>query len=70
MLPRYCDGVSRRELLKIGSIGGLSMADMFRLQQMAPAAEATSRDDINCIFLFIVGGMPQQDMWDVKPDAP
>lgn len=70
MLPSYCDGISRREALKIGSIGGLSMADLFRLQQLAPAAEAASRDDVNCIFLFIVGGMPHQDMWDVKPDAP
>ncbi|MCP4511797.1 MAG: DUF1501 domain-containing protein, partial [Fuerstiella sp.] len=24
----------------------------------------------NCIFIFIVGGMPHQDMWDLKPDAP
>lgn len=70
MLPRYCDGVSRRELLKIGSIGGLSLAELFQLQQFAPAAEAASRDDINCIFLFVVGGMPHQDMWDIKTDAP
>ena len=26
--------------------------------------------DINCIFLFALGGQPHQDMWDVKPDAP
>ena len=44
------------------------MAEIMRLQQ----ACATSSDgsDVNCIFLFIVGGMPHQDMWDLKPDAP
>ena len=24
----------------------------------------------SCIFLFLWGGPPQQDMWDMKPDAP
>ena len=70
MFPRYCDGVRRRDFLKLGSIAGLSMAEILRLQQLAPANDQKKRDDINCIFLFIVGGMPQQDMWDLKPDAP
>ncbi len=70
MLPEYCDGMKRRELLKLGSIAGLSMAEVAYLQQLAPAAEKNKRDDINCIFLFILGGMPHQDMWDLKPDAP
>ncbi|MDA0284036.1 MAG: DUF1501 domain-containing protein, partial [Planctomycetota bacterium] len=62
--------LSRREMLKLGSIAGLSMAEILHLQKIAPAADAKSRDDINCIFLFIVGGMPHQDMWDLKPHAP
>src|SRR5262249_39214641 len=24
----------------------------------------------SCIYLFLWGGPPQQDMWDMKPDAP
>ena len=64
------NNLSRREVLKLGSIAGLSMAEILHLQQVAPAKEAGSRDDINCIFLFIVGGMPHQDMWDLKPNAP
>jgi hypothetical protein len=70
MFPRYCDSVKRREFLKLGSIAGLSMAEILRLQSIAPAADKKRRDDINCIFLFVVGGMPHQDMWDLKPDAP
>jgi len=68
MLPEYCDGIRRRDMLKAGSLGGLSLAEVLWMQQ-AFAAE-TSRRDINCIFLFALGGMPHQDMWDVKPEAP
>lgn len=58
----------RRDFLKIGSIAGLGMADIMRLQHSCAAA--TEGSDVNCIFIFIVGGMPHQDMWDLKPDAP
>lgn len=68
MFPRYCDGIKRRELLKVGAISGLSLADALRVQSFA--GETAAREDINCIFLFIVGGMPHQDMWDLKPNAP
>ncbi len=37
--------------------------------QSTLAAEGAQRD-VNCIFIFILGGMPHQDMWDLKPDAP
>lgn len=60
---------NRRDFIRIGSIAGLGMADLFRLQQLQ-AAEHSHRSDVNCIFIFIVGGMPHQDMWDLKPNAP
>ena len=60
---------NRREFLRVGSIAGLSLAEVMRLQE-ACATETAKTNDINCIFIFIVGGMPQQDMWDLKPDAP
>ncbi|MDA1053361.1 MAG: DUF1501 domain-containing protein [Planctomycetota bacterium] len=59
---------NRRDFLRVGTIGGLSLAEMMRLQETC-AAES-SRHDVNCIFLFALGGMPQQDMWDLKPNAP
>lgn len=58
----------RREFLRIGTLAGLSLADVMRLQHAQAAG--TTRRDINCIFIFILGGMPHQDMWDLKPDAP
>ena len=68
MLPQYCDGINRREFLRIGSIGGLSLAQALKLQD-ACAANSTQKE-VNCIFVFGLGGMPHQDMWDVKPEAP
>src|SRR5438132_13240740 len=64
---RFCDGLSRRDFLKVGSLGagavGLSLADLQR-------AEAAGRSkDINCILLFLVGGPSQLDTWDLKPGA-
>src|SRR5262245_56857272 len=68
MLPHYCDGISRRAFFRLGSIAGLSLAELLRLQS-TDGAEATKRD-INCIFIFLIGGMAHQDLWDMKPDAP
>jgi len=53
----------------MGSIAGLGLADIMRMQHLF-ASEKGDRSDVNCIFIFIVGGMPQQDMWDLKPNAP
>ena len=65
MAPRYYDGIDRRGFLRFGSVGGLSLAQVLRLQGADP-----SRKDVNCIFVFLIGGMPHHDMWDYKPDAP
>src|SRR6266852_3935344 len=65
-----CDGMSRRDFLRVGSVAagavGLSLADLTQLQK---AGAATSKD-INCILLFLVGGPSQLDTWDLKPGAP
>ena len=66
---KSANGHNRRDFMRIGSVAGLGMAEIMQMQQLA-AAEGKDRSDINCIFIFIVGGMPQQDMWDLKPEAP
>jgi hypothetical protein len=60
--------VTRRLFMQVGAVGGLTLPQLLRLQETC--ANETAKQDINCIFLFIVGGMPHQDMWDLKPDAP
>jgi uncharacterized protein (DUF1501 family) len=69
MMPTFCDGISRRGFLRLGSIAGLSLAQFLRLQA-AQTADGINKKDINCIFIFLLGGMPQHDLWDHKPDAP
>jgi hypothetical protein len=67
-INRTCQGVSRRELLQVGSVGflGFSLADLYA----ARAASAAPDRDVNCIFLFLWGGPPQHELWDPKPEAP
>ncbi len=69
MFPAFCDGIDRRGFLRVGSLAGLSLAQFFRLQHAAGAAPKPKKD-VNCIFIFLIGGMPQHDMWDPKPGAP
>ncbi len=68
-MPAFCDGVDRRHFLRVGTLGGLSLAQFLRLQEAA-RAEGAAKKNVNCIFIFLIGGMPQHDMWDPKPNAP
>lgn len=68
---RRCDGVSRRHALRLGAAGlltGLSLPRLLEFQ--AKAATPTAAKAKSCIFLFLEGGPPHQDMWDPKPEAP
>jgi hypothetical protein len=66
----FCDGISRRGFLKIGAlgvgIGGLTLADIFRAESRA----GTSSPHKAIINIFLGGGPPHQDMWEIKTDAP
>lgn len=71
MTMPFCDGLDRRGFLRVGSLAGLSLAQVMRLQAaQAPAAANARRRDVNCIFIFILGGMPHHDLWDYKGNAP
>lgn len=67
---RYCDGVSRRGFLKIGGFacgaGGLSLADLMR----ADASSQRPKSNKAIINIFLAGGPPHQDMWEIKSQAP
>ena len=65
----FCDGVTRRDFLTIGGslAGGLSLADVLRAEA-AGHAETTSHGAV--INVYLPGGPPHMDMWDMKPDAP
>ena len=63
---KFCDGLPRRDFLKIGSLalGGLSLPQMLR------AETAAGRSHKAVIMIYLSGGPPHQDTFDLKPDAP
>ena len=77
---RNCDGVSRRELMRIGSIGmmGLGLPN-FLAQKASAANELAAQGKYagargfgqakSVIMIFLQGGPSHIDIWDPKPNA-
>jgi len=63
-------GASRRSFLRLGSlcVGGLSCADLLRLNSATAAAPRPSQKSV--IMVYLPGGASHIDMYDMKPDAP
>ncbi len=63
-----CDGVSRRNFLRVGSLAalGASLPGLLRAESLA----ATSRSEVSCILVWLQGGISHIDSFDPKPDAP
>jgi hypothetical protein len=68
---RKCDGSSRRDFLKIGTLGlvGLSLADLLHLRAVQAAQGRPARRR-SIILLFLDGGASQLETFDPKPEAP
>lgn len=73
---RLCDGISRRELMRVGSLAlsGLSLPALLQARKsQADLSDVSSpmfgRAE-NVIFLYLAGGPPQHETFDPKPDAP
>src|SRR3954452_21788350 len=73
---RLCDGITRRDFVRVGALGalGLSLPALLEAEAAAAAAARTqgkaSGRQKSCILFFLMGGQSQLDMWDMKPDAP
>jgi hypothetical protein len=71
---RLCDGVSRRSWLQVGSLalGGLTLPNLLAAQAGAAASSpSTSFGKAKSVIVFgLVGGPPQHETWDPKPEAP
>jgi hypothetical protein len=72
-----CEGPTRRELLRAGSLGiaGLNLAQFFAWQKTATANPKFNGargfgSAKSVIFVFLQGGPSHIDIWDPKPDAP
>jgi hypothetical protein len=66
---KLCDGITRRELLRVGGLGfaGLTLADVLRLR--AGAAPDSGRGK-SVIMIWLRGGASHIDSYDMKPEAP
>ena len=64
----FCDGISRRDFLMVGGsiAGGLTLSSLLR----AEALQGVAQRHKSLINIFLPGGPPHQDLWDLKPDAP
>jgi hypothetical protein len=67
---RTCDGISRRDFLRIGalSVGGLTLGDLLRLKAQGAVRPQASHRAV--IMVYLPGGPSHIDMYDLKPDAP
>ena len=65
----FCDGVTRRDFLKVGALAGigLSLSEYFALADAGAVANARGRA---AIFVRLGGGPSHLDTFDMKPDAP
>lgn len=63
----YCDGVSRRSFLQLGTLtmGGLTLGQLFQ----AEAAAGVGSSNKAIINVHLNGGPSHQDMFDLKPEA-
>jgi hypothetical protein len=70
---RTCDGVTRRETLAAGALtllgSGFTLPNLLAAEAKKPPTARAGKAK-NVILLYLLGGAPTQDMWDLKPDAP
>jgi hypothetical protein len=65
---RFCDGLTRRSFLQVGSLalGGLTLPKLFQ----AEAQAGVQRSHKSVIMVYLSGGLAHQDTFDLKPNAP
>ncbi|MEZ6057960.1 MAG: DUF1501 domain-containing protein [Planctomycetaceae bacterium] len=66
-----CDGLSRRELMRVGAIGlgGLTLPKLLQASETGVGTLGNGPAK-SVIVLFVSGGFPQHESFDPKPDAP
>ncbi len=69
---RLCDGVRRRDILRLGtaSLIGLGLPDLLRAESVTSGSRSKRVRARSLILFFLEGGPAHQDLWDMKPDAP
>ncbi len=60
--------LGRRDFLRIG--GGLGVAGFLTAHRVHAARAPVRGGARSCILVYLLGGPPHLDMWDLKPEAP
>src|SRR5262245_51565796 len=63
-------GVPRRAFLRLGTLGGLALPTLLRAAARPGPRRGSFGKARRCLLLFLTGGPPQHDTWDMKPAAP
>jgi hypothetical protein len=65
---KFCDGVSRRDFIRIGGLamGGIGLPQLLH----AEAQSGVRRSPKSVIMIYMAGAPPHQDIFDLKMDAP
>jgi hypothetical protein len=66
---RFCDGITRRDFVKVGALGALGL-DLAGYLRLAQAQQVRQPRASSAIFVFLGGGPSHIDTFDPKPDAP
>jgi hypothetical protein len=70
---RFCDGISRRNFLKVGAFSfgavNLTLADILRAEAAAAQDDLPRTGHKALINIFLGGGPPHQDMWEIKTEV-
>src|SRR5262245_26152605 len=70
---RPCDGMPRRDFLRVGALGtfGLALPQLLQVEAAAQAAPQGRRPRATaCILFYLQGGQSQVETFDMKPAAP
>lgn len=65
----------RDAMLRLGRVGlgALTLPQLLQFQSASAAVNSSSKTSSKakaCILIYLWGGPPQQDMWDLKPNSP
>src|SRR4051794_40680821 len=69
--PTLCDGVTRREALRVGGLslfGGMTLPALLRAR--VSAGQRHPRKARSVVLFNLLGGPSHMDMVDLKPNAP
>jgi uncharacterized protein (DUF1501 family) len=67
----FCDGVTRRDALRVGTAALFGSAlGLPQLLRAEAARGVAGQKDVSLIFVFLHGGLSTIDTLDMKPDAP